>query len=124
MDNDIRKGTLSPQLLKPIHPVHHLFTRVLASKPLQAILVGPPIAIASIALGAQYDLSIRALVLTLLAVFGALLIEFFAQAPAGGGVGVVHQALRGAPHQMSAGPENVQRNGDGAERVERLPTRP
>jgi ABC-2 type transport system permease protein len=80
MDNDIRKGTLSPQLLKPIHPVHHLFTRVLASKPLQAILVGPPIAIASIALGAQYDLSIRALVLTLLAVFGALLIEFFAQA--------------------------------------------
>ena len=80
MDSDIRMGTLSPQLLKPIHPIHHLFTRVLASKPLQAVLVGPPIAIAAILLGARYDLSIASLLLTVLAAFGALLIEFFAQA--------------------------------------------
>jgi len=80
MDSDIRKGTLSPQLLKPIHPIHHLFARVLASKPLQAILVGPPIALAAILLGAQYDLSPASLLLAALAAFGGLLIEFFAQA--------------------------------------------
>jgi ABC-2 type transport system permease protein len=80
MDSDIRKGTLSPQLLKPIHPIHHLFARVLASKPLQMILVGPPVAIAALLLGARYDLSIGSLLLATLAAFGALLIEFFAQA--------------------------------------------
>jgi len=80
MDHDIRKGMLSPQLLKPIHPIHHLFARVLASKPLQVILVGPPVAIAAILLGARYDLSIGSLLLTALAAFGALLLEFFAQA--------------------------------------------
>ena len=80
MDNDIRKGTLSPQLLKPINPIHHLFARVLASKPVQIILVGPPVAIAAILLGARYDLSIGSLLLTTLAACGGLLIEFFAQA--------------------------------------------
>ncbi len=80
MDHDIRKGTLSPQLLKPIHPIHHLFARVVASKPVQAMLVGPPVVVAAILLGARYDLSIDNLLLTALAAFGALLIEFFAQA--------------------------------------------
>jgi ABC-2 type transport system permease protein len=80
MDSDIRKGTLSPQLLKPIHPIHHLFTRVIASKPLQVILVGPPIALAAILLGARYDLSIPTVLLALVAIVGGLLIEFFAQA--------------------------------------------
>jgi len=56
MDHDIRKGMLSPQLLKPIHPIHHLFARVLAGKPLQVILVGLPLAIAAILLGARYGL--------------------------------------------------------------------
>jgi ABC-2 type transport system permease protein len=80
MDSDIRKGTLSPQLLKPIHPIHHLFTRVAASKPLQVILVGPPIAVAAILLGARYDLSLASLLFTLLGACGAMLLEFFAQA--------------------------------------------
>lgn len=80
MDHDIRQGTLSPQLLKPLNPIHHLFTRVVASKPLQAILVGPPIVIASVLLGAQYDLSVLTLAFALAATAGGLLIEFFAQA--------------------------------------------
>ena len=80
MDHDIRKGALSPQLLKPIHPIHHLFARVVASKPVQVMLVGPPVVVAAILLGARYDLSIGSLLLTALAAFGALLIEFFAQA--------------------------------------------
>lgn len=83
MDNDIRKGTLSPQLLKPLNPIHHLFVRVVASKPIQLLLVGPPVAIAAIALGARYDLSPGRLALMLLAAAGALLIEFFAQAIVG-----------------------------------------
>ncbi len=83
MDHDIRQGDLSPQLLKPINPIHHLFTQVLASKPLQVIIVGPPILIASILLGAQYDLSPASLLFTLIAAWGGLLIEFFVQAVIG-----------------------------------------
>src|SRR5512141_194996 len=33
MDHDIREGALSAQLLKPLNPMHHHFTRSLASKP-------------------------------------------------------------------------------------------
>ena len=79
MDSDIRKGTLSPQLLRPIHPLHILLTRVLASKPVQVMLVGPPVALAAILLGAQYDLSIPRLMFTGITAFGSLLIEFLAQ---------------------------------------------
>jgi ABC-2 type transport system permease protein len=79
MDHDIREGALSAQLLKPLNPVHHYFTRVLASKPLQVILVLPPIIVASLLLGAKYDLSPLSLLLTLIAAFGGLLIEFFVQ---------------------------------------------
>jgi ABC-2 type transport system permease protein len=79
MDHDIREGALSAQLLKPLNPVHHYFTRVLASKPVQMILVLPPIAIASILLGAKYDLSLLSLLLTFVALFGGLLIEFLVQ---------------------------------------------
>jgi ABC-2 type transport system permease protein len=80
VDSDIRNGTLSPQLLKPLHPLHRLLTRVIASKPIQIVIVLPPIVIASLLVGAQYDLRPLNLALTLIATAGALLIEFFAQA--------------------------------------------
>lgn len=80
VDGDIRNGTLSPQLLKPLHPLHHLLTRVIASKPIQIIIVLPPILIASVLVGAQYDLRPQTLVLAFFATAGALLIEFLVQA--------------------------------------------
>jgi ABC-2 type transport system permease protein len=80
LDADIRKGTLSPLLLKPIHPLHHLMTRVIANKPIQIVIVLPPIIIASLLVGAQYDLRLPTLVLTFVATAGALLIEFLMQA--------------------------------------------
>ncbi len=79
LDIQIRKGELSPQLLKPLDPVHHYFTRILAHRPLQVILVGPPIALAAWLMGAQYELSFANLFFILLAILGATLIEFFAQ---------------------------------------------
>ena len=80
VDADIRNGTLSPQLLKPIHPLHHALTHVIASKPIQIIIVLPPIIIASLLVGAHYDLRLQTLVLAFLATTGALLIEFLVQA--------------------------------------------
>jgi ABC-2 type transport system permease protein len=79
VDGDIRKGTLSPQLLKPIHPLHHLMARVISSKPIQIVIVLPPIVVASLLVGAQYDLRPQTLVLASIATAGALLIEFLAQ---------------------------------------------
>lgn len=79
LDRDIRQGLLSPQLLRPLDPAHHLFTMILAIRLFQPFLIGPPIALASYLLGAQYDLSLPAIGLMLAAIFGSLLIEFFAQ---------------------------------------------
>lgn len=83
MDHDIRQGTLSPKLLKPLNPIHHLLTIVIANKPIQVFFVLPPVALASVLLGAQYDLSLPSLLLTVLAAAGGLLIEFFVQAVIG-----------------------------------------
>jgi ABC-2 type transport system permease protein len=80
IDRDIRQGTLSAQLLRPLDPVHHYFAgRALANRPVQITLIGPPVALAAILLGARYDLSLDNLLLVALAIFGAILIEFFAQ---------------------------------------------
>lgn len=79
LDRDIRLGSLSPQLLRPIDPVHMHLTRMLALRPLQVIIVGPPIALAAWLLGARYDWSLTAVFFVVVTVFGALLIEFFAQ---------------------------------------------
>ncbi len=79
VDADIRNGTLSPQLLKPLHPLHHLLTRVVSSKPIQIVFVLPPIVIASLLLEVHYDLRVSTWALALWAAWGALLIEFFAQ---------------------------------------------
>ncbi len=79
LDRDIRQGSLSPQLLRPLDPAHYFLARILASRPLSIILMGPPIALASLLLGAHYDLSLLSITLTLAAIVGATLIEFFAQ---------------------------------------------
>jgi ABC-2 type transport system permease protein len=80
MDNDIRQGTLSFKLLKPIHPAHDYFVQQgLATKPVWLLLVVPPIVVAAILMGARYDLSLGSLLLTVLASFIGLLLEFFAQ---------------------------------------------
>ena len=80
VDADIRHGSLSPQLLKPIHPMHHLMTRVISSKPIQIIIVLPPIIIASVLVCAQYDVRPQTLALAFFATAGALVIEFLVQA--------------------------------------------
>lgn len=79
LDQDIRKGNLSAQLLRPLDPAHYFLARILAGRPLSILLVGPPVAVASLLLGAQYDLSPQNLILAFTAVAGALLIEFFSQ---------------------------------------------
>lgn len=79
LDASIRKGELSPQLLRPIDPVHHLFARVLAIRPLNILLMGPPFLAASWAFSAQYDLSFTSLFFVVAAILGATLAEFFAQ---------------------------------------------
>ena len=72
MDREIRLGELSFYLLKPFHPIHHHLARVLAGKPLQIILVGPPVLIAAILLHARYDLSALAIVLSVMAMIGGM----------------------------------------------------
>ena len=83
LDRDIRQGLLSPQLLRPIDPVHMHFSRILALRPLQFILVGPPVIIAALLFGAQYDLRPLTILFVLLAIFGAMCIEFFMQMATG-----------------------------------------
>lgn len=79
LNRDIRQGSLSPQLLRPLHPVHLHLTRTLARHPLQLVLVGPPLVAAAILLGAQYTMPLSYLPLLLITMFGAILIEFFVQ---------------------------------------------
>lgn len=93
LDRDIRQGMLSPQLLRPIDPAHNHFARILALRPLQVILIGPPIAIASFLLGAQYDLSPASLFFVLVAILGGTLIEFLAQMAIGALAFWITQAL-------------------------------
>lgn len=83
IDRDIRQGLLSPQLLRPIDPVHMHFSRILALRPLQLLLVGPPVVVAALLFGAQYDLRPFSLLLVLVAIFGAMCIEFFVQMAVG-----------------------------------------
>lgn len=81
LDRDIRLGMLSPQLLRPIDPLHHYFTRaVLAVRPVQFMIIAPPVFLAMWLFGAQYDLRPFSILLMLLAAFSASLIEFLAQA--------------------------------------------
>jgi ABC-2 type transport system permease protein len=80
MDREIRLGELSFYLLKPFHPIHHHLARILAGKPIQLLLVGPPLLVAAIVLHARYDLSVWTIGLSALAMSGGLLIEFLVQA--------------------------------------------
>lgn len=81
LDRDIRLGMLSPQLLRPIDPMHHYFVRsVIAIRPVQFMIIAPPVFLAMWLFGAQYDLRPLNILLMLLAAFSASLIEFFAQA--------------------------------------------
>lgn len=79
LDRDIREGTLSPKLLRPLDPAHHLFTRILAFRLIQLPLIGPPMIVATILLQARYDVSFVTVSLIIVAIFGAILIEFLAQ---------------------------------------------
>ncbi len=79
LDEDIRMGALSARLLRPIDPVHHYFSSPLAEKPVEFALVFPPVALAALWLGAQFDLSAANLLRLLPALAGAYCIEFFIQ---------------------------------------------
>lgn len=81
LDRQIRLGELSSKLLQPIDPMHHHFVRsVIAIRPLQFIIIAPPVFVAMWYFGAQYDLRPQAILLMIVAAFSASLIEFFAQA--------------------------------------------
>lgn len=80
LSRDIRTGGLSARLLRPLHPLHYDLARTLASRPLQALLVGPPIALALwLYPGRQLDLSALNLLQVAAATGMALLLEFFFQ---------------------------------------------
>lgn len=80
LSRDIRTGGLSARLLRPLHPLHYDLARTLASRPLQALLVGPPIALALwLYPGRQLDLSALNLLRVAAATGMALLLEFFFQ---------------------------------------------
>ncbi len=80
LQRDIRTGGLSARLLRPLHPLHYDLARTLASRPLQALLVGPPIALALYLYpGSQLDLAPLNLLRVAAATFMALLLEFFFQ---------------------------------------------
>jgi ABC-2 type transport system permease protein len=80
LNRDIRSGGLSARLLRPLHPLHYDLARTLASRPLQALLVGPPIALALYLYpGPQLDLAPVNVVRVILATFLAMLLEFFFQ---------------------------------------------
>lgn len=80
LSRDIRTGGLSARLLRPLHPLHYDLARTLASRPLQALLVGPPIALALwLYPGRQLDLSALNLLRVTAATGMALLLEFFFQ---------------------------------------------
>jgi ABC-2 type transport system permease protein len=80
LDREIRLGELSFYLLKPFHPIHHHLARVVASKPVQLLLVGPPLLIAAVLLQAHYEQSLASIGPAIIAMIGGLLIEFFVQA--------------------------------------------
>ena len=79
LDEEIRLGKLSFRLLKPLDPAHHYLTAILGDKPFEMMWVAPPVIIAAVLLGAQYDFSGLHIPFALLAVFGAILIDFFVQ---------------------------------------------
>jgi len=80
LNRDIRTGGLSARLLRPLHPLHYDLARTLASRPLQALLVGPPIALALYLYpGPQLDLTPLNGLRVAAATAMALLLEFFFQ---------------------------------------------
>jgi ABC-2 type transport system permease protein len=80
LDIKIREGQLSVDLLRPLHPFHYDVARVIAAKPLNLLVILPPVALAALLYpGRQFDLSPPAIGLYLLAVSGALLTELFVQ---------------------------------------------
>lgn len=79
LNRDIRQGSLSSQLLRPLHPVHLHLARTLSRHPLQLVLIGPPLVAAALLLGAHYAMPLGHLPLLLVVMFGATLVEFFVQ---------------------------------------------
>ena len=84
LDRDIRLGALSAHLLRPLNPLHHYFVRtVIAIRPVQFLIIAPPVALAVWLTGVQYDWGIGTVLLMFAAAFCASLVEFFAQAVIG-----------------------------------------
>lgn len=81
MNEDIRKGTLSQKLLKPIHPLVTYSADNLAALPLRAALAAPIAAAALVATGGERIASdAPTLVIFALSLVGAWLINFFVMA--------------------------------------------
>ena len=57
IDEDIRLGNLSHRLLRPLDPVHQYFAMPLSEKPLEFMLIFPPVALAAFFRGAVRSLS-------------------------------------------------------------------
>ena len=78
LDTQIREGTLSPQLLRPINPIHNHIAANWVEKTIR-LAVTVPIAALVIALtpGAKIDLSLGALAALAVALLGAWAVAFF-----------------------------------------------
>ncbi len=80
LDRSIREGEMSAMLLRPLHPFHYDMARVLANRPLNVLLVLPPVAIAALLIpGRQFDVSPVSVTLYLVASLAGLLIALLQQ---------------------------------------------
>ncbi|MDJ0752193.1 MAG: ABC-2 family transporter protein [Ardenticatenaceae bacterium] len=76
IDEDIRQGTLSAKLLRPLHPTHNYLTMAVTDKPVELLFILPPVALAAWLTGAQYNFSPQNMLLFGVAIIGAVGIEF------------------------------------------------
>lgn len=80
MESDMRLGSLSFRLLKPMDPIVHYLALALSSKPLRVVILGPACIVAALAFPwLNWVADPVLLLLFLLSLFGALAILFFMQ---------------------------------------------
>ena len=78
MDFSIREGTLSPKLLRPMHPIHNDIAANWGEKAIRMVIVLPiVITVLLITPGVRLDLSPLTLILFIFSIGGAWIIMFF-----------------------------------------------
>jgi ABC-2 type transport system permease protein len=84
LEEDIRSGTLSPYLLRPLHYMHHTFSNIIAVRFLNALIAGAIVAtVVLLTPGKQFDLSPINMLLMSMAIAVGFVFEFLLQALVG-----------------------------------------